>query len=281
MRRSSPTMTLVVLSLAGFIYAVGAVRGACPALPDFQRSLHTSVDGAGWILITYLLSASVATPIIGRLGDIHGKHRLLVWTLAVFAAGTLLAAVSHSVALLYLARVIQGVGGGIVPLSFGIVRDEFPRARVATSIGIVSSMLGTGGGAGILLGALILEHAGWQWLFWAALGPTVLVALLAWRAIPPSPVRTPSRINWVAAALMSVGMSGVLIAVSEAASWGWGSPKTLGLLAAGVAGCAAWVAWEVRTRAPLVDMRLMAIRRGVDDEPLRRAAGRRHVRASS
>ena len=258
-RRGSPTVTLVVLGLAGFIYA--AIQSAVlPALPNFQRSLHTSVDGAGWILITYLLSASVATPIIGRLGDMYGKHRLLVATLAGLCAGTLLAALSHSIALLYVARVIQGVSGGIVPLSFGIVRDEMPRARVATSIGIVSSMLGVGGGAGIVLGALVLEHASWQWLFWASLLPSVLVGVLAWRVIPPSPVRTPARVNWTAAVLMSVGMSGVLIAVSEAASWGWGSPKTLGLLAVGLAGCAAWVGWEVRAREPLVDMRLMRIR---------------------
>ena len=252
-------MTLVVLGLAGFIYAV-MQSAVLPALPSFQRSLHTSVDGAGWILITYLLSASVATPIIGRLGDMHGKHRLLVATLVGMCAGTLLAAVSHSIALLYLARVIQGVSGGIVPLSFGIVRDEIPRARVATSIGIVSSMLGVGGGAGIVLGALVLEHAAWQWLFWALLPPSVIITVLAWRVIPPSPVRTPARVNWIAAVLMSVGISGVLIAVSEAASWGWGSPKTLGLLVVGLAGCAAWVAWEARAREPLVDMRLMRIR---------------------
>jgi EmrB/QacA subfamily drug resistance transporter len=258
-RRGNPTITLVVLGLAGFIYSV-IQAAVLPALPSFQRSLHTSVDGAGWLLITYLLSASVATPIVGRLGDMYGKDRLLVATLVGLCAGTLLAAVSDSIGLLYVARVIQGVSGGIVPLSFGIVRDAMPRARVATSIGIVSSMLGVGGGAGIVLGALVLEHANWHWLFWAALAPTVLITVLAWRVIPPSPLRTPARVNWVAAALMSVGMSGVLIAVSEAASWGWGSPKTLGLLAAGLAGCAAWVAWEVRAREPLVDMRLMRIR---------------------
>jgi MFS family permease len=258
-RRANPTTTLVVLSLAGFIYAI-VQAAVVPAIPNFQRSLHTSVDGAGWILITFLLSASVATPIIGRLGDMYGKHRLLVWTLGVFAAGTLLAALSNAIVPLYIARVIQGVSGGIVPLSFGIVRDELPRARIATSIGIVSSMLGTGGGAGILLGALILEHLSWQWLFWVSFAPTVLIMLLAWRLIPPSPVRTPARINWTAALLMSLGMSALLIAVSEAAIWGWGSAKTLGLLAAGLAGCAAWVTWEIRAREPLVDMKLMAIR---------------------
>ena len=181
-----------MLGLAGFVYA--AVQSAVlPALPSFQHSLHTSVDGAGWILITYLLSASVATPIIGRLGDMYGKDRLLVVDARrAVAAGTLLAALSNSIALLDLARVIQGVGGGVVPLSFGIVRDEIPRARVATSIGIVSSMLGIGGGAGIVLGALILEHLSWQWLFWAAARPDrARRACSPGASIPPSPVRTP------------------------------------------------------------------------------------------
>jgi EmrB/QacA subfamily drug resistance transporter len=258
-RRPSTTTTLLVLTIAGFIYA--AVQSAVlPALPNFQRSLHTSVDGASWILITYLLSASVATPIIGRLGDMYGKDRLLVWTLLGLSLGTLLAALANSLVLLYVARVIQGVGGGVVPLSFGIVRDEFPRRRVATSIGLVSSMLGTGAGSGIVLGGLILSNMSWHWLFWLPLAPTLLAMVLAHRLIPPSPVRTPARINWVAAALMSIGMSGVLIAVSEAASWGWGSPKTLGLGAIGLAITAGWIGWEVRSGEPLVDMRLMRVR---------------------
>ena len=224
-------MTLVVLGLAGFIYA--AIQSAVlPALPNFQRSLHTSVDGAGWILITYLLSASVATPIIGRLGDMYGKDRLLVATLARAVRRH---AARRAVALdrAALRR----------PRDPGRQRRHRPaelrhrprrvaaRAASPTSIGIVSSMLGVGGGAGSCSAALIARAPRWQWLFWAPLAPSVLVAVLAFRVIPPSPVRTPARINWTAAVLMSAGMSGVLIAISEAASWGWGSPKTLGLLA--------------------------------------------------
>jgi EmrB/QacA subfamily drug resistance transporter len=257
--RRSPNTTLIVLGFAGFVYS--SVQSAVlPALPSFQRGLHTSVDGASWILIAYLLSASVATPIIGRLGDMHGKNRLLVWTLLGLAAGTLMAALSRSIAMLDLARVVQGVGGGVVPLSFGIVRDEFPPRRVATGIGLISSMLGIGGGAGIVLGGLILQHLSWNWLFWLPLGPTLIIAVVAYVVVPDSPVRSPARINWVSAALMSAGMSALLIAISEAAVWGWLSPKTLGLAAAGLALCGAWIAWEVRSSAPLVDMRLMRLR---------------------
>jgi EmrB/QacA subfamily drug resistance transporter len=257
--RRSPNATLLVLALAGFVYA--AVQSAVlPALPSFQHALHTSVDSASWILITYLLSASVATPIIGRLGDMYGKDRLFVITLIGVTIGTLLAAVAGSIAMLDVARVIQGVGGGVVPLSFGIVRDEFPARRVATSIGLVSSMLGIGAGAGIVIGALIVQDLSWHWLFWIPLAPTALSAILAYVHIPPSPIRSPARINWTSALLMSAGMSAVLIAISEASTWGWTSARTIGLGVAGLAVSGAWIAWEVRSSVALVDMRLMRLR---------------------
>src|SRR5947209_4221841 len=137
--RVQPTLVLAVLSLAGLAYAVLA-SAVIPALPTFQHSLHASETGAAWLLTGFLLSASVGTSIIGRLGDIYGKERLLLWTLIVLAMGTLLAAVAGSLALLILARVIQGVAGGIFPLAFSIARDEFPAEKVPGSIGLMSSI---------------------------------------------------------------------------------------------------------------------------------------------
>ena len=109
--------------------------------------------------------------------------------------------------MLIVARVIQGVGGGIFPLAFSIARDEFPRDKVAGSIGLMSSILGVGGGIGLVIGALIVEHLGWHWLFWIPLVVTLVAAFFTWRYIPESPVRSPGRVNWLAAALMSVGIS--------------------------------------------------------------------------
>src|ERR1700740_2001003 len=148
-----------------------------PALPPIQRDLHTSENGVAWVLTAYLLSASVGTAIIGRLGDMYGKERLLLWTLAVLGAGTLLAGVAGSLGLLIVARAIQGAGGGIFPLAFGIIRDEFPRERVAGSIGLMSALLGIGGGVGILAGAAIVEHLSWHWLFWLPLVVIVAAAV--------------------------------------------------------------------------------------------------------
>src|SRR5262245_41812096 len=124
--RMNPTVTLAVLCVAGLAYAVLS-SSIVPALPTIQHSLGASETGVTWLLTGYLLSASVGTAILGRLGDMHGKERVLILTLAILAAGTLLAALAHSLVVLIVARVIQGVGGGIFPLAFGIVRDEFPR----------------------------------------------------------------------------------------------------------------------------------------------------------
>jgi EmrB/QacA subfamily drug resistance transporter len=257
--RANPNVTLAVLSLAGLAYAVLS-SAVIPALPSFQHDLHTDETGVTWLLTGFLVSASVGTAIIGRLGDMYGKERLLLWTLVVLAAGTLLAAVSQSLGMLIAARVVQGVGGGIFPLAFSIARDEFPRERVAGSIGLMSSILGIGAGCGLVIGALIDENLGWHWLFWIPLAVTLLAAGATWRYIPESPVRAPGGVNWLAAALMSAGAAAVLIAIAQTSVWGWGSSRTIGLFAFGLALCAAWIVVEVRSRQPLVDMAMMRIR---------------------
>jgi MFS family permease len=257
--RQSANTTLVVLALGGFAYAV-LQSLLIPAIPGVAHALHTSDESASWLLSAPLLAASVVTPVAGRLGDIFGKERMLFFSLVLLALGTVAAGLSSTIFQLDLARAVQGASGGIFPLAFGIIRDEFPRERVAGGIGLISSILGIGGGAGILLGGLILEHLGWQWLFWAPLPVIVFATVLTYFFIPESPVRTPAKINWTAALLMAIGFSAVLLAISEAAVWSWGSPKTIGLIAAGLIVCAVWVGWEVRSETPLVDMRMMRIR---------------------
>jgi MFS family permease len=257
--RVHPTLILVVLSLAGLAYAILS-SAVIPALPALQHDLHTTETGVTWLLTGFLLSASVATSIIGRLGDMYGKERLLVWTLVILAVGTLLAAVSNSLGMLIFARVIQGAGGGIFPLAFAIARDEFPPDRVAGSIGLISSILGIGGGAGLVVGALIVQNLSWHWLFWLPLVVTLLAAMATWRFIPESPVRAPGRVNWLAASLMSIGICAILIAIAQTTVWGWGGWQTWALIGFGALVCVAWVAVEVHSDSPLVDMTMMRIR---------------------
>jgi EmrB/QacA subfamily drug resistance transporter len=257
--RTHPTLILAVLSLGGIAYAMLS-SSVVPALPTMQHALHASETDITWLLTAYLLSASVGTAIIGRLGDMYGKERLLLWTLVALAAGTLLAALSSSLGVIIVARFIQGASGGIFPLAFGIVRDEFPREKVAGSIGLLSAILGVGAGVGIVLSGVIVEHLNYHWLFWIPLVAVVVAAVATRRYIPESPVRAPGRINWLAAALMTIGISTVLLAISETTRWGWGSPKTLGLILVGIAVSIGWIAVEVRSKNPLIDMTMMRIR---------------------
>jgi len=257
--RVHPNVILAVLCLAGMAYAALS-SAVIPALPTLERALHTHETGVAWVLTGFLLSASVGTSVIGRLGDMYGKERLLLFTLVALAVGTLIDALSNSLIILIAGRIVQGLAGGIFPLAFAIARDEFPRDRVAGSIGLMSSILGIGGGGGIVVGALIVEHLGWHWLFWLPLVLIVVAALATWRFIPESPIRVPGKVNWVAGSLMSVGLSVVLIAIAQTTVWGWGSSKTLLLLAAGLAVCGVWIVVETRSRVPLIDMTMMRIR---------------------
>jgi MFS family permease len=257
--RTHPTLILAVLSLAGLAYAMLS-SSVVPALPTMQHALHTNETGITWLLTAYLLAASVGTAILGRLGDMYGKERLLLLTLVILAAGTLLAAVSSSLGVIIVARFIQGASGGIFPLAFGIVRDEFPREKVAGSIGLLSAILGAGSGVGIVLSGVIVVHLNYHWLFWIPLVLTLLAAAATWRFVPESPIRVPGKINWLAAALMTTGISTVLLGISQATAWGWGSARTLGLIAIGIVVSLVWIAVELRSRNPLIDMAMMRIR---------------------
>jgi MFS family permease len=255
---------LAVLALAGTVFAMMQAL-VIPALPRIQAGLGTNADGAAWISTAYLLSASILTPVIGRLGEVAGKRRMMLASLAAFAVGTLVCAVAGNLGQLVAGRVIQGAAGGIYPLAFAIIRDRLPRERVPGGIGLVSSLLGIGGGLGLVLPGPIMTRLSYQWLFWLSLIVIAAALVLAARFIPADgpadgPTEAGVRVPWRSCLLMAAGLSAVLIAVSESATWHWGNIRTLGLLALGAAALLAWGRAEARSSNPLVDMSLMRLR---------------------
>ena len=230
-----------------------------PVLPTIQAALETDQRTVTWLLTAYLLSASVFTPIVGRIGDKIGKERMLVAALGALAVGSLIAAVAPSIEIMILARVVQGVGGGVLPLTFGIIRDEFPQEKVAGAIGIAAALLAVGGALGLVVAGPLVAALSYHWLFWLPMVLTSVAAVAAWLYVPASPVRTEGRIDLVAAALLSSWLVCLLLPVSQGRDWGWTSPLTVGLLTAAVLLCALWVRTEVRSDAPLIDMRMMRI----------------------
>jgi EmrB/QacA subfamily drug resistance transporter len=257
-RRSHYQLSFVVLAVATSAFAL-LQSLVSPVLSLLENDLHTSQNTVTWVLTAYLLSASVCTPILGRIGDMIGKEKVLVVVLIVLAIGSVLAAVASSISLMIVARAIQGVGGGVIPLSFGIIRDEFPREKVAGAVGTLAALLAVGGGLGLVLAGPIVNALDYHWLFWIPGAVVALAAIATHVIIPESPVRTPGRISWAAAVLLSGWLVALLLAVSEGPNWGWSSAPVVGLLVAAAALAVAWVVVETRSTQPLIDMKMMRL----------------------
>ena len=245
--------SLLILSTAALAFAL-AQTTLIPALGVLKTELDTDSSGVAWTLTGYLLAAAVFTPLFVRLGDMFGKRRLLVISLGFFTAGSVVAALGTSLGVVVAGRVLQGVGGGIFPLCFGIIRDEFPRERVGQSIGLISATLGIGAGVGLVVGGLLVDHASYHDIFWLSAVMSLLagVAIELW--IPESPVRRPGKVDVRGAAVLGVGLVLPMVGIARANVWGWGSARVIGLVVVGVAILAGWVALQKRTPEPMADI---------------------------
>ncbi|MFB2599930.1 MFS transporter [Herbiconiux sp. P17] len=253
--RTRSTAIILFLSLGGLSFAVLQSLVA-PALGTIGTDLGVATADASWVLTAYLLSAAVLTPILGRLGDMVGKRKVIIVVLALLLVGTVVAALAPNLGVLIVGRILQGAAGAVLPLSIGIVRDELPRERVSVTIGLLSAIFGIGAGVGIVAAGPIVEALSWHWLFWL---PAVLVAIALLGAIfgiPESPVRTPGRLDVLGTGILSIGLVSVLLAISEGEKWGWGDGKTIGLLVLGGVALVVFVFVELRVKNPLIDMRL-------------------------
>jgi EmrB/QacA subfamily drug resistance transporter len=257
-RRTHYWVTFAVLAVAVSSYTLMQSL-TIPVLAEIEEVFDTDQNTVTWVLTAYLLSASVFTPIVGRLGDTYGKQRLLVISLFALALGSLVAALAPTIGVLIIARIIQGVGGGVLPLAFGIIRDEFPLAKIGGAISVVSSLLAVGFGTGIVLAGPMTSGLGFRWLFWLPFIVTAVAAVVAVLVVPESPMRTPGRIAILPALLLSGWLVALLLALSQAPKWGWGDPAVIGLLAAAAVLVLAWIKVELTVDVPLIDMKMMRL----------------------
>ena len=258
-RRPNSTLIVVYLGLGGLSFAVLQSLVA-PALSTIGKDLQVSTGGVSWVLTAYLLSAAVLTPILGRLGDMVGKRRVLIVVLAVLLVGAVVAALAPNLGVLIAGRALQGAAGAVLPLSIGIVRDELPKERVSVTIGLLSAIFGIGAGVGIVAAGPIVQNLSWHWLFWL---PAVLVVVALAGVVfgmPESPVRRPGRLDLAGTAILAVSLVSLLLAISEGETWGWGDGRTVGLLALGAVALVVFVLVELRVASPLIDVRLFRLR---------------------
>ena len=258
-KRQHYGLTLAILTMAAAAYALQQTM-VVPALPELQRELGASTTWVTWVLTGFLLSAAVLTPILGKLGDRFGKERLLVASLVTFLVGCIGCAAAPDIWTLIAFRIVSGAAGAVFPLSFGIIRDEFPPERMKVGIGLLSAVFGIGGGFGLVLSGLIVDHVSWRWMFVIGAVGVAIAIVLVHRFIPESPIRSTSRIDVPGAVLLSVTLATLLLGLSQGESWGWTSPAVLGLFATSVVAAVLWVVLELRIDEPLIDIRVLAER---------------------
>lgn len=253
---SSTGPMLAVLAAAAASYSV-LQSFVVPALGTLQRGLHTGATGTAWIFTSYLLSASVLTPVIGRLGDLYGKRRALTGALAVLALGCVVSALATDLPTMLAGRLVQGAGGAVFPLSFAVVADHVPADRRAGTIAWLAAVLSVGGAGGTAIAGPVLRIASYHWLFWLPAVVTALAALAAWRWIPAGATAPRVRVGWPSAALLGGWLAALLLGISSVPAAGWTSPLVLGLVAVAALLATGWVRLESRTRHPLVDLAVL------------------------
>ncbi|SNR82885.1 Major Facilitator Superfamily protein [Geodermatophilus saharensis] len=257
-RPTRPALLVLTLSLG--VTTLSLLQSlVVPVLGPIGEQLGVSSAAAGWVLTANLLAAAVLTPVLGRLGDVHGERPVVLGILTAVAVGTLLAIVTRSLPLLLVARVLQGSSYGLFPLSISLLRRELPPARLSVAMSIVSSTLGVGGVVGLVAAGLLTGDGGdYHRPFWVGLGVTLVSLALAAVLLPRRPATATGGVDWAGAGLLGIGLVLLLLPVSQGNAWGWTSPATLGCAAGAVAVLTGWVLFQRRRAAPLVRPALLA-----------------------
>jgi predicted MFS family arabinose efflux permease len=244
-----------VTMVTGIISSLGA-----PLIPSVARTLHISLDSAQWSLTVALLSASVAAPIMGRLGDGPRRRETILVGLAIVLAGSVIAGLASSLIVLIVGRAMQGVGLGLAPVTMAAARDHLPAERAPGVIGLLSVSGAAAVGAGYPLSGLIATDQGVHaaFFFGALMSGIALAAALM--VIPSNRHSSARRLDMTGALVGAAGLIALLLAIGQGQQWGWDSASIVTLFVAAAVILAAWVRLQLDREAPLVDLRQLRVR---------------------
>ncbi len=251
-------MIIGVLALTGIVVSLAQTL-VVPILGQLPQIFSTSAANTSWIVTVTLLAGAVATPVLGRLGDMYGKKRMLLVAITPFIIGSVICALSTSLAPMILGRALQGLANGMVPLGISLLHDVLPPGRVGSAIALMSSSMGIGGALGLPIAAAVTQFADWRVLFWATAAVACVAAIALWRILPAGRrPATSASFDSVGVVGLAVGLVALLLGVSKGSQWGWGSTITIGCLVFAVVVLLAWGRYELGRPHALVDLRTTA-----------------------
>ncbi|WP_062464219.1 MFS transporter [Demequina soli] len=252
------------LALAGGL-AAAVQTLIVPILGLLPEIFHASPTDTAWAVTVTLVASAVAVPIAGRLGDMYGARRMVLVSLAPLIGGSLLCATASSLEVMVAGRALQGLGMGIVPLGLSLLREVLPADRVGGATAIVGASTGIGGAITVPASAALSQYADWHVTYWGVAALATVAAVLTWHAVPPRrrsrAGEARQRFDTAGATLLTVALLALLLAISQGGRWGWASGQTLLLIGVATTAMLAFVAVELASKHPLVDVR-GAARRG-------------------
>jgi EmrB/QacA subfamily drug resistance transporter len=231
-----------------------------PALPIIAQEFPGEAQWVSWVLSAYMLVGAVATPIIGRLGDIYGKKKVMLISMTIYTMGLLGCALSWSIASLIIFRAVQGVGMGMFPLAFGMVRDTFPRKQIPMAIGIISAMFSVGVSIGLVGGGYIVSVFSWRDCFYIVIPLLAAMVAIAYFTIKGHAETRKSGVDVLGAALLGGGVFCFLLALTQGDMWGWSSWPILGLFLLCPLLLVLFILRERSAKDPIVSLRLLCQR---------------------
>ena len=248
--------TITLMAVIGLL-TVFVETMLVPALPTISEELKASSSDLAWVLTGYTLAGAVTIPIVGKMGEMWGRKRVLLSIMLVYMLGLAGAAVSWDLLSLIIFRAVQGIGMSAVPLLMGMAMDMLPSRMVPVGIGLISAMIGVGAATGLVVGGVLVALLGWKECFWVVLPVVALPLIIVNRFIPDVQLRRPARMDAFGAGLLGMAVLSLLLALSQGEMWGWTSAPTIGLLAAAAVLFAAFVTQERRCQEPMIRLELL------------------------
>jgi predicted MFS family arabinose efflux permease len=264
-QQTPPRYVLIIIVLAFVSVVLSTMQLLItPILSVLDDTLSTSPANAAWaVTITPLVSA-VCVTIIGRLGDMFGKKRMMLVTVGVTALGLVVSALAMSLPMMLVGRGLQGVALGIAPLGVSLLRDILPSERVGFATAVMAASSGLGNALGMPLASGVAQLAGWHAMFAVFAALAVIGLILVAYVVPRGQIHHAAgekkygRFDWVGALLIAAALVCFLLPISKGAEWGWGSPLVIGLFVAAVVIAVVWVLAELHNPQPMVDLHTLA-----------------------